>query len=199
MKVYHMSQTLAPQDTLLPDHEHLLAYSEPFIQALEHSEDCFFALLLQGKYLYNVFRRSGLTAEWVNYAKWATEAIFEVVRRRSFSDCISRLQCSYFYTDLAEVQRLFVYDWGGDPEGAAQVHVYEMELADEAPSCFDMALYDLAYEAIEQRQDVAAAMDAAHRYFAGQRAQQPVPELLSAQPARVTQDLSALTAGWLRT
>lgn len=198
MKVYHMSQTLQPQDMLTPGHQHLLGHAMPFLQALEHSQDCFYAMLFQGKYLYSVFLRSSFNMEWVNYAKWATEAVFEYVRRREFAHCISRLQCSYFYPSLDETHRLFLYDWGNDPEEAVQVHVYAFELEDSDPQFFDMCLFDQAYDAIRERQDVDAALENARRYFSGIHTDEPVLEILSDKHAFITEDLSTLARSWLQ-
>ena len=83
MIVYHMSETLKLGDRLEPDHQRTEALSRPFIQALERSEDCFYAMMLTGKYMFAVLDKSGLR-EWADYAKWCTEAIFEYVRQREF-------------------------------------------------------------------------------------------------------------------
>ena len=54
MKLYHMSQTLQLGNTLTPDYESNMALVQPFIQALEQSTDCFYGMILNGKYLYAV-------------------------------------------------------------------------------------------------------------------------------------------------
>ena len=50
MILYHMSQTLKCGDILIPNFQKTENLCEPFIQALEHSEDCFYGMLLNGKY-----------------------------------------------------------------------------------------------------------------------------------------------------
>ena len=45
MKVYHMSQTLKPGDTLHPDYKRCTDLAMPFARALERSEDCFYAMV----------------------------------------------------------------------------------------------------------------------------------------------------------
>ena len=96
MEVYHISQSLQLGDTLTPDYEKLYQLAEPFLQGLERGLDCFTAMVLQGKYLYAVMSRSGLRY-WADYAKYATEAVFEFVRRREFPQSYSRLGCAYFF------------------------------------------------------------------------------------------------------
>lgn len=194
MIVYHLSETLPPGAALEADHQRLSALAMPFVQALQKSEDCYYAMVLNGSYLRAVLRKSGLR-EWSNYAKWAVEGAFEYIRRTELPDACSRLGCSYFYASLAECRTLFWEDWGeASAEERAAIRLYEVELADEAPERRDMRLYDQAYDAMEERQDVAAVLACARRYFAGEASAAPVWELLSARPARAVRDLSACLA-----
>ena len=190
MIVYHMSETLKLWDRLEPDHQRTDALCRPFIQALERSEDCFAAMVLNGKYLFAVLDKSGLR-EWADYAKWATEAAFEFVRQRDFPDSVSRLHCCYYYDSLENAKKLFSYDWGwASDEERAHVHLFEIELEDLRPDRRDMCLYDSAYDAVAQRQDVDLARACARRYFAGEQSAEPVWELLSAAPAQAVRDIS---------
>lgn len=191
MRLYHISQTLKLGETLQPGHQNFSDLTEPFIQGLERGPDCFIAMLLNGKYLFAVMNRSGLR-EWADYAKWATEGLFEYVRRRSFPEAVSRLNCVYYYDDLADSKRLYEEDWGEEePEEQAKVRLYEIEVADEAPQRRDMSVYDEAYDAIE-RLDLDAAIAAAERYFRGEASAEPVWEILSDMPARAVRDLTHL-------
>lgn len=192
MEVYHMSRTLRMGDAMVPDFERCFEHTAPFIQALERSEDCFCAMVFQGKYMYSVFRRSRMSMEWVNYAKWATEAAFEFVRRREFPDCVSRLCCNYFFAGVEEMKTMFRYDWGGDAEGARQVHLYRLELEEEHPRYFDMRIYDQAYDAMEKTQDLDEVFRNARRYFAGECTADPVMELLSEKTAVIVEDMEQL-------
>ena len=191
MTLYHMSQTLRLGDELKPGNQGFSDLAEPYIQGLERGPDCFYAMLLNGKYLFAVMNRSGLR-EWADYAKWATEGLFEWVRRRAFPEAVSRLNCVYYYADLADSRRLYEEDWGEEsPEEREMVRLYEIEVSDEAPQRRDMSLYDEAYDAIE-RQDLDAALAAAARYFRGEASEHPVWEILSDQPARAVRDLTHL-------
>ena len=191
MKLYHISQTLRLGDELRPGNQRFSDLAEPFIHGLERGPDCFYAMLLNGKYLFAVMNRSGLR-EWADYAKWATEGLFEFVRRRSFPEAVSRLRCVYYYDDLEAGKRLYEEDWGEEsPEEQEKVRLYEIELEDPAPQRRDMSVYDEAYEAIE-RLDVDAAIAAAERYFRGEASAEPVWEILSDKPARAVKDLTYL-------
>ena len=190
MIVYHMSETLKLGDRLEPDHQRTEALCCPFIQALERSEDCFAAMVLNGKYLFAVLDKSGLR-EWADYAKWATEAAFEFVRAREFPERVSRLHCCYYYDSLENAKKLFNYDWGwASDEERAHVHLYEIKLEDAQPDRRDMCLYDSAYDAMAQRQDVDFVLTNARHYYAGERSAEPVWELLSAAPAQAVRDIS---------
>ncbi|MCI8915389.1 MAG: hypothetical protein HFF26_01790 [Oscillospiraceae bacterium] len=185
-----MSGTLKLGDALTPDHQRCAALARPFIQGLERSADCFYAMVLNGRYLQAVLGRSGLR-EWSDYAKWSVEGAFEHVRRTEFPDCYSRLSCNYFYDNLPSCKALFDYDWGeASEEERAAIHLYEVELEDEHPQRRDMRIYDQAYDAMCQGQDVDAVLACARRYFAGESSPSPVWELLSEKPAQAVKDIT---------
>ncbi|MBR5093602.1 MAG: hypothetical protein IK095_00770 [Oscillospiraceae bacterium] len=195
MIVYHMSETLELGDRLQPDFQRTEVFCRPFIQALERGENCFAAMVLNGKYLFAVLDRSGLR-EWADYAKWATEAAFEFVRARDFPGRVSRLRCCYYYDSLENAKKLFNYEWGwaGDEE-RAHVRLFEIALEDRRPDRFDMCLYDMAYDAMAERQDCSFALDCARRYYAGEHGAEPVWELLSAGPAQAVRDITSELRG----
>lgn len=191
MKVYHMSQSLKLGDCLVPDYERCIELSQPFVQALERSEDCFYGMVLNGKYLLAVLRKFRLR-EWSNYAKWSVEGAFEFIRKTEYPDCYSRLRCNYFYDDLADCKRLYEYDWGSaSEEKQSQVHLFEVELDDTMPQRRDMSLFDEAYSAMAERQDVQTVLSCARRYFAGEQTENPVWEILSDKNARAVADSSS--------
>lgn len=191
MNVYHMSETLRLGDELIPDHQHYINLAQPFTQALERNEDCFYSMVLCGKYLRSVLGRSGLR-EWSNFAKWSVEGAFEYIRKTEFPDLPSRLHCNYFYDSLPCCKLLFDYDWGeASPEEQAAIHLFEVDLQDEHPLRLDMRLYDEAYDAMSECQDVQTVLDSARRYFAGEHSADPVWELLSQRPAKAVRDLTA--------
>lgn len=191
MKVYHMSNTLRLGDEMTLDHGRYAELAQPFVQALERSEDCFCAMVLNGKYLQAVMSRSGLR-EFSDYGKWSVEGAFEYVRQTEFPDSCSRLKCNYFYDGLPNCKRLFEEDWGQEPEEEqARIHLYEIDLRDERPQKRDMRIFDEAYDAMCEREDVQTVLNCARRYFAGEPSARPVWELLSDQPAKAVKDITA--------
>ena len=191
MKVYHMSETLKLGDTLEVDHQKLITLTEPFVQALEHSLDCFYGMVLNGKYLYAVLCKFGLK-EWSNYLKWATEGVFEFVRKTEFPNAISRLNCNYFYDNLENIKRLYEYDWGQESEETrSKLHLFEVVIDDDAPQKNDMKLFDKAYDAME-KQDVQTVLACAQGYYAGDHTENPIWEILIQKDVKVKKDITAL-------
>ena len=189
MKVYHMSETLKLGDTLEVDHQRLMSLAEPFVQALEYSLDCFYGMVLNGKYLYAMLNKFGLR-EWSNYVKWSTEGIFEFIRKTEFPNAISRLNCNFFYDNLDNVKRLYEYDWGQESdETRSNIHLFEMEV-DDAAQKYDMSIFDEAYDVME-RLDVQAALACARSYYAGEHSEGPIWEILSKKSIKVTKDITA--------
>lgn len=188
MKLYHMSETLQLGDHLKPDYQRCTDLALPFVQALEQSVDCFYAMALNGKYLRAVLGKFKLR-EWSNYCKWSVEGAFEYIRKTEFPHCCSRLHCNYFYDTLESCRSLYEYDWGqASKEEQAAIHLYEVELHDDKPQKRDMRLYDEAYNAMSEREDVQFVLSCARRYFAGEQSENPVWEVMSDQPAIAVRD-----------
>jgi len=187
MKLYHMSDKLKLGDEMKPDYESCMELAQPFVQALAQSQDCFYAMVLNGKYLRAVLRKFRLR-EWSNYVKWSVEGAFEYIRKTEFPDCCSRLKCNYFYRDLASCKLLYEYDWGEEDRDG--VHLYEVEVDDDHPQALDMRIFDEAYDAMEEREDVRFVLDCARRYFAGMQTAEPVWEVMSAGKATAVKDIT---------
>ena len=192
MIVYHYSQTLKEGDTLEPGHSDFTDLCEPFMQALARSRDCFFGMLLNGKYMFAVLDRSRLRC-WADYAKWATEGLFEFVRKTEYPACVSRLKCSFFCTDLDDCIRMFQEDWGEEEEEERQkVRLFEVEVPEDSLEMRDITLFDAAYEAIGEKQDIDTALALARKYYAGEHSDDPKWEHLSAAEAKAVRDISRL-------
>lgn len=190
MKLYHMSDTLQLGDTMQPDFKRTMRLAEPFIQALEKSEDCFYAMVLNGKYLRAVLGKFKLW-EWSDYIKWSVEGAFEYIRKTEFPNCCSRIQCNYFYDNLEDCKTLYEFDWGqASQEERDQIHLFEMELEAETVEKRDMRVYDEAYTAMEEREDVETVLECARRYFAGDQTDNPVWEITSEKPAKAVKDIT---------
>lgn len=149
-------------------------------------------MLLNGKYLFAVLDRSKLRY-WADYAKWATEGLFEYIRKNEYPQCVSRLHCNYFCAGLDDCIRMFEEDWGEeDEEDRQKVHLFEVEVAQDAPEMRDIFFFDAAYDAIHEKQDIDAAIGFARTYFAGERSEKPNLELLSAAEAIARKDITHL-------
>ena len=190
MKLYHMSQTLQLGDTLTPDYQKNMALVQPFIQALEQSIECFYGMVLNGKYMYALLGKFKLW-DWSDYAKWATEGAFEFIRKTEFPDSYGRMSSNYFYDNLPNCKRLYEYDWGCESkEEQEKVHLFEVEVDDDAPQKRDMNIYDEAYNIMSASQEVPLVLDCARRYFSGAQTAEPTWEILSDKAAKVVTDIS---------
>lgn len=190
MILYHMSQTLRLGDELITDYQKNTELALPFIQALEQNVDCFYGMVLNGKYMYAVLNKFGLR-EWSDYAKWATEGAFEFIRKTEFPDSYGRMQSNYFYDNLLNCKRFYEYDWGEESEEEQQkVYLFEVEVDDAAPQRRDGNIYDEAYSAMSDVQDVQRVLACARRYFAGEQTVEPVWEIMSDKPARAIKDIT---------
>lgn len=190
MKLYHMSDTLKLGDEMAPDFKKTMSLALPFTRALEKSEDCFYAMVLNGKYLRAVLGKFRLR-EWSNYAKWSVEGAFEFIRKTEFPNCVSRIQCNYFYDNLDACKTLYEYDWGeASEEERSQIHLFEMDLDADTVEKRDMRIFDEAYDAMDEHDDVQTVLTCARRYFAGEQTPEPVWEILSDKPARAVKDIT---------
>ena len=90
MKVYHMSDTLQLGMSLQRDYKKNMELTLPFVQALERSEDCFYAMFFNAKYLRAVLGKFGMKDMATNYTKWAVEGVFEYIRRSARCGCSTK-------------------------------------------------------------------------------------------------------------
>lgn len=191
MKLYHMSQTLRLGDKLTPDYHKNMELIQPFVQALEQSQACFYGMVLNGKYLYAVLGKFKLW-EWSDYAKWATEGAFEFIRQTEYPDSYSRMGCNYFYDTLLNCKKLYEYDWSCESEEEQKkVHLFEIDVDDPAPQRRDMNIYDEAYNAMSETQNAAFVLACARRYFAGAQTAVPVWEIMSDKTAKAARDITS--------
>ena len=78
----------------------------------------------------------------------------------------------------------------GPEEERAKIHLYEIELDDECPQKCDMLIYDEAYDAMFEKQDVETVLACARRYFSGEHTTAPVWEIMSDKPAKAIKDIT---------
>ncbi len=191
MLLYHISDTLQLGEIMSQDYKKNMELVIPFVQALKRSEDCFYAMVLNAKLLKSVFGKFGMRDMQTNYVKWATEGIFEYIRMTEFPESYSRILSNYFYDNFSDIKRLYEVDW--DMKEKAErfnFHVYEIELEDEAPQKRDMLLFDEAFDAMWDNDDIQTAIDCARRYFKGEHTIAPVWEIMSDKPAKAVKDIT---------
>lgn len=190
MRLYHMSQSLTVGDIPIPDAQECAGLAEPFVQAMEYGTGCFLAMVLNAKYTYAVLNKYGMR-EWSNYAKWATEGVFEYIRRKEYPNALSRMNCVFYYADTSYSRKLYNEDFSEESDGDREnLRLYEVEVGDARPDRRDMSLFDDAFDALSERQDAKEAAALARRYFAGERSDHPVWEYLSDKYAEVVRDVT---------
>lgn len=191
MLLYHISDTLQLGEMMSQDYKKNMELVVPFVQALKRSEDCFYAMVLNAKLLKSVFGKFGMQDMQTNYVKWATEGIFEYIRMTEFPESYSRILSNYFYDNLPDIKRLYEVDWDMKEKAErCNFHVYEIELEDEAPQKRDMLLFDEAFDAMWDNDDIQTAIGLARRYFKGEHTTTPVWEILSDKSAKAVKDIT---------
>lgn len=191
MRVYHMSDTLCLGEELSVNYKKYWELTEPFIQALERSEECFYGAYFAAKFMRESLDRFGMADMQTDYVKWAAEAVFEYVRQREYPQCCCRLKCNYFFDNISSCRELFETDWGeASAEERAKIRLFEIELSDETAGRHDMRLFDEAYDDLWETDDITHTIDFARRYFSGSKTGHPVMEIISNRKAIAVRDLS---------
>lgn len=191
MKVYHMSDTLRLGMKLTPDFKRYWDLTQPFVQALERGEDCFYGMLFAVKFMGESLDRFGMSDMQTDYVKWATEGVFEYVRKREYPQCCCRLKSHYFFDDISACRELFKIDWGRAPkEERAGIRLFEIELSDSNVHRHDMRLFDRAYDDLCETDNIANVIECARRYFSGGHTEHPIWEIVSDQNAVAVCDVT---------
>ena len=191
MKVYHMSDTLCLGTELSVNFKRSWELAEPFVQALERSDECFYGAYFAAKFMREALDRFGMADMQTDCVKWAAEAVFEQVRRREFPLRCCRLKGNYFFDELASCRELFEIDWGkASEEERAKIKLFEIELSAETADRLDMRLFDEAYDDLWETNDITHTAAFARRYFSGGSTEQPIWELISDRRAVAVRDLS---------
>ena len=199
MILYHMSQTLRLGDEMKSDYKGYADLAEPFVKALKFGHDTFYAMFLNASYVGSVLAKYNLTGMPTHEIKWATEGIFEYVRRKEFPDKCSRLTSAYYYDDLDKCRKLYIEDWEGmTPEDRRKTRLYEMEVEGNCLEA-DMNLFDEAFDIIwemESPQILDEVFEIARKYFRGERSAEPIMEILSDGKAVASKDLTEILREW---
>mgnify|MGYP002523908188 FL=1 len=121
-----------------------------------------------------------------NYRKDAVEGIFEYVRRTEFGGVpVSRLHCVYYCASLEEARK---YAWDDALKGGGftkeQVKLLTVETPEERTYAYDQEFYNAAMKAVEKN-DIDAVFALARKYFALERTENPLIEILADGENRV--------------
>lgn len=190
MTLYHMSQTLILGEEMRNDFKKKSELTLPFVHALEKGLDFFCDMVANGQSQRTVPDKL-VCLERNEYLKWSVKGIFEFIRKTEFPSCRNRMNCKYFFDGLENFKILYEAGWKQEPEEErAKIHLYEVELEDENPQKCDMLLYDEAYDAMSEKQDVAAVLSCARKYFSGEHGSAPIWEIMSDKPAVAVKDIS---------
>ena len=84
-------------------------------------------------------------------------------------------------------------DFGEETDAEREkVHLFEVEVEENSLEKRDISIFDAAYDAISEKQDVDAALQYARQYFTGMHNDSPSWEFLSAGKAVAVKDISSL-------
>ena len=160
-------------------------YAEPFLLALERGRQVFDAVFYSAMYASRDLVDLGLRKN-ENYRKDAVEGIFEYVRRTEFGGVpVSRLHCVYYCASLEEVRK---YAWDDALKGGGftkeQVKLLTVETPEERTYAYDQEFYNAAMKAVEKN-DIDAVFALARKYFALERTENPLIEILADGENRV--------------
>lgn len=193
MLLYHMSDTLRVGQELTADHKKNSELVEPFVKALNNSTETFLNLLLNAEYFGSVLAKYGLAGMPTHEIKWATEGIFEYVRRHEFPECCSRVRCNYYYQDLNLCKELYFDDWGSAPkEERDKIRLFEVEVAGRVEA-YDMRIFDDVFDEMYEHTtvgDIRRYMDRARAYYRGEKGKTPVVELIGDGAGVVKRDIT---------
>ena len=99
--------------------------------------------------------------------------------------------CLNLSENLNNSRKLYWDDWGAESdEERSNVHLFEVEVEDTAPQKCDMSLFNKAYTALSEKQDIAFALSCARQYFSREHSDEPVWEIMSNKRAVVRRDIS---------
>ena len=198
MILYHMSETLQLGDEIKLDYKEYSDLAEPFVKALNFSYDAFYGMFMNASYVGSVLAKYNLKGMPTHEIKWATEGIFEYIRRKEFPEKCSRLTSIYYFDDIEKCQKLYTEDWeNATPEEKEKIKLFEMEVSGNILEC-DMTLFDEAFDLVwdlEHPDQLEVIFEIARRYFRGEKGDEPVMEIISDGIAVAKRDITELLKG----
>lgn len=180
MILYHYSvDSYTGDPSLINDYGGHFRFTEPMLLALERGRETLYGAFYAAMYFSRELCDMKLR-KYENYKKDAVEAVFEYVRRTRFADdSVSRQICVY-YCDSIDTAKAYMYDdcLADGNFQKEQVKLLEVEVDATRVYRYDQTFYNRAIEAAE-RGDIDAAFSLAERYFAKERSETPLIEILS--------------------
>ena len=191
MILYHYSvDSYRGGENLINDFKKTFRFAEPFLLAIEKSEDCFWSVYFAAMACSRELCALGLRKH-ENYVKDAVEGIFEWVRRRTFPEqSVSRIGCVYYCESEEEALSCL---WDDCIENGdftyEQIKLLEVEVEDGRVFRYDQVFYNQAMEVLELTRDLASVVALAESYYSMRRSAEPVIEILSDGENRVLREL----------
>jgi len=173
-------------DTLYNDYKNLFRFAEPFILALERSEDCFWSTYFSAMSYSRDLCALGLRKR-ENYLKDALEGIFEYVRKHEFNDrSVSRIHCVYYCREKDEAISFLKDDCIDSGEFSVdQVKLLEVEVEDKSIFEYDQSFFNEAEGIIEKERNLEKVFELARKYYSLDRTDAPLIEVLSSGKNRI--------------
>lgn len=181
MILYHYSvDSYKNGDKLFNDFKKQSRFAEPFLLALEKSEECFWSTFFSAMYFTRELCTLGIRKH-ENYVKDAVEGIFEYVRIQEFlENSVSRIGCVYYCENREMAISYLKADCieNGDflPQ---QVKLLEVEVEDESICFYDQTFFNKAESIMERERELGKVIGLARRYYSLDRTDNPIIEVLS--------------------
>lgn len=191
MILYHYSvDSYKEGGRLFNDYKKQFRFAEPYLLALEQGEACFWSVFYANMAFSRELCALGLRRH-ENFIKDAAEGIFEFLRRRDCPACsASRVGCVYYCESKEEAVSYLREDCldSGDfsPE---QIRLLEVEVEERRVFRYDQTFYNRAVSELGAGRDLQKVFALAGAYFAGERSDTPLIEILSDGENRVVREL----------
>ena len=192
MILYHYSvDSYQSGDSLYNDYKKLHRFAEPFLYALQKSEECFWSTYFSAMAYSRELCALGLRKR-ENYMKDAIEGIFEYVRQNEFADVsASRIGCVYYCKTKEEAIAYLNDDCIKSGEFTlAQVKLLEVDVEDDRIYQYDQCYFNQAEVIMEMKKDLRKVEELARNYFAQKRTEIPLIEILADGNNKILREIS---------
>jgi hypothetical protein len=191
MILYHYSvDSYRSGEKLINDFKKQYRFAEPFLLALQKSEECFWGTFFAAMSYSRELCALGLRKH-ENYIKDAVEGIFEYIRISEFADfSASRVGCVYYCESKAEALQYLKDDCIDNGDFTVdQVKLLEVEVDEKTVFKYDQTFFNEASDVMEERRDLEHVMNLARRYFSLERSDNPLIEILAYGDNRIVNEI----------